>query len=129
MNSTVDRQKELREKIANLCGYTQDVKKFWFAPGKAHDWRISLIDDLVPDYCNDLNAAFTLCDVAADAGWIVAIDNGLDKTWECTFEQGPPSTKHCRCHYVPHDSLAMAICLAFVKTMEATSVQGKVESI
>lgn len=46
----------LRVRVAKLCGYTQDGKGFWFAPGKAHDWRISLIGDIVPDFPRDLNA-------------------------------------------------------------------------
>ncbi len=79
----------------------------------------------VPRYMDDLDAALTLVDFLAAQGWRCNLANGLDKTWECEFMRPPTAATpkdrigiHCgetlEIHYAPADTLARAICEAFL---------------
>lgn len=125
MNSTVDRQKELNEKIAELCGwkrhgsfincFKQEVPT-WLLGGPDEGGRMAYGVKDLPDYCNDLNAC-------------------------AEFEKLLDTEERQRCYVealvqIPwynawaFTDVAKAVCAtalqraeAFAKTMEATSVQ------
>lgn len=90
-----------------------------------------LIKSHPPNYLSDLNAAASLCDLLADQGWQCEANNGLNKSWECIFfreatENTRPENKGKRQeydlvdseeHYCAADTLAEAICGAFLRTL------------
>lgn len=117
---------ELRIDIAELLGWTLwggsprgtpflDMR--WCVPGKSGDFNFYC----PPDWPSDLNACEHLINFLADRGWTCRIENGLDKTWECTFETGTSGHKDFKQHYVPDDNLSITICRAFVAAMKADS--------
>jgi hypothetical protein len=86
------------------------------------DWR------MMPDYLNDLNAALTLIDFLAEYGWRCNLANGLDQTWECEFMREPSDNtpyeligvhqgETFEIHYAPADTMPLAICQAFLRTL------------
>lgn len=120
---------EKRVRIACTDGYSlshftgHKHCRMWTAPDQDPRLQAGTIDTL-PDYLNDLNAALTLCDNRADAGWRCELDNGLDKTWECTFTRPANAdtlpdnlTFGQEQHYAPGATLARAICDAFLLTL------------
>jgi hypothetical protein len=120
--------KAQRIAIAKFCGYTQDEKGFWYAPGQAHVWFKTLLSTEIPDYLNDLNATVQVCDFLADRGWNCNLGNGLDKTWECEFYKADTEHTHTdnlgtfhgkqvELHYGSADRLGEAISEAFLRTL------------
>lgn len=96
----------------------------WYGYGLDEDNRDVAVD--IPDYLNDLNAAVELCDFLTKRGWTCRCDNGLDRTWECTFTHpirnstheynvGIEDGKQVEQHYGAADTLAEAICQAFLR--------------
>lgn len=118
---------ELRVKVAKLCPRIFTHVPSPFGPGSVH-WREGRDDHGNPvspghhvDPLNDLNACAELIDLLADKGWTCRLDNGLDKTWECTFAKNSLPLQQ---HYAPADKLAVAICRAFVAVMKASDRPG-----
>lgn len=122
MNSTVDRQKELNEKIAVLLGGEIDktTSRLWgHEPNPAggfREWKS------VPDYCNDLNAMH-------EAEKMLLVQSKIN-------DQTTPFHRYFQCLHAicagtdrydePMQAEHWAICAtalqraeAFVKTMEA----------
>jgi hypothetical protein len=131
---------KLRIRVAELFGWRQSTYEkegrpgigdyeVWVSPsGHMFDRYVEQgaekENTYLPDYPSDLNACKTLIDLLAEKGWTCQLDNGLDKTWECTFETGTSGHKDFKQHYEAADELAVAICRAFVAVMEGRSVQG-----
>lgn len=131
----------LRIRVAELCGWVRGTwskdergrpapeHECFFNPNHAYAPEIP---HAPPDYPNDLNACLTLIDMLADRGWNCALGNGLDKTWECEFYRpaklgqthpdnlGIRYGKSIELIYGSADTLELAICEAFLKTMEAS---------
>lgn len=97
--------------IAEACGWKYESETDFWRRGDRLIHGEKGKGTHLPDYPNDLNAAVTLCDFLADQGWNCDINNGLDKTWECTF------AKDDEVHYAPADTLAAAISQAFLRTL------------
>ena len=81
----------------------------------------------IPNYPKDPSAAATLCDHLAELGWRCEMNQGLDKTWECIFKRPTQERSDTTRedsngtlweeHYHPADTLAEAICGAFLRTL------------
>lgn len=86
---------------------------------------------LILDYTTDVEGAATLCDFLAERGWNCELNCGTNKAWECVFFRkatvethpdnrgerarfDPPCTEE---HYHPSDTMAGAICGAFLRTL------------
>ena len=115
---------ERRIRIAEKCGWKRKTRKRYAGEDNVSGWekdgKFNCYPCQFPDYLSDLNAASTLCDFLAAQGWRCHIDNGLDKTWECTFTHSTELDGMAGCplfHYAPADTLASAICDAFLLTV------------
>lgn len=103
MNSTVDRQKELNEKIAALLG------RHYHKPTE-DEIKLGSYYQYEPDYCNDLNAMHEIEKLIPE--------NQSEVYWQHLLDL---------CNASPGTLIERATALqraeAFVKVMEATSVQ------
>lgn len=87
------------------------------ADESAAKYPCALVD--VPNYAEDLNVAIGLTGQLTSDGWTCHAANGLDKTWECIFTKRYNSDGYPRLgdHYGAAESLALAICEAFLRTI------------
>lgn len=144
-DSTTQGLNDLRVKVAELCGWEQVVQASmdcWEGlPPVGHAYGRASGHWQIPDYPNDLNACAELIDSLADKGWNCSLGNGLDKTWECEFYKTATNSTRAEdkgtiyglhdeqeIHYESADKLSVAICGAFMATMEADSVHGSAKS-
>ncbi len=97
--------------IAQACGWRCLGGHDWIAPGEPLDFRYS---QELPAYCNDPASALTLCDRLASMGWNCDINQGLDKTWECTARLNDDITNS---HYGPGPSFCNAVCECFLRVL------------
>ena len=111
--------------IALACGWKRTKRESGIMeyPTSNEQWRKY---GYPPSYDTDLNAALELCDMLDEQGWRCHIDNGLDKTWECTFthsvwtmDEGTGDRPVS--HYAPADTLAAAISHAFLLVQGAAT--------
>lgn len=130
---------ELRIQVAELNGWERGRTvcvggEAWMVWHKGS--RVgSIKTHTLPNYPLDLNACAELIDLLAGRGWNCALGNGLDKTWECEFYRpaklgrahpdnlGIRDGKSVELHYGSADTMPLAICDAFVRTMEAPSAE------
>lgn len=87
------------------------LKKMGFEVGGPVGRRITAED--LPDYTSDLNAAFTLVEKLKSEGWEVSMSSHKDGSWGVFLSNAKLGLSPDVCE----DSLPLAICTAFLKTL------------
>lgn len=116
---------DIRVKVAEAMGWTEiEMREVMYISGqpagsdlfgKWPEWPTGHGNGgFVPAFTTDHNAAFTLCDRLKSEGWLFGCNQEPDGSWRASFYNGAFMLTTA-------PTLPMAICLAFLKVMDAAS--------